>query len=152
MNEVESGVFAVAATSTVYGVKAYLAAGTTLDLLEGTHSGALVSGIGNIRNGTLVDAVLSVAVDGDTEAPLLSFDDGLALANTLTFDLGRTTDNPVEVGARLVVCRYTGTPTANICYKMSGTGISGSRTEFTVEGGTISVVVKPPRGVRLTFK
>ena len=143
---------AVAATSTVHGVKAHLAAGATLDLLEGTHSGAVVSGTGNVRNGTLADAVVPVADDSGAGTPVLSFDDGLALANTLIFDLGRTADNPVAVGASMVVGRYTGTPTANVRYKMSGTGILGSRAEFTVEGGTISATIKPPCGTALIFK
>ena len=152
VNEVESGVFAVAATSTVYGVKAHLAAGTALDLLEGTHSGAVVSGAGNVRNGTLADAVLSVAVDGDTETPLLAFDEGLVISDTLTFDLGRTAEDPVETGVSITVCRYTGTPTAAVRYRMSGTGIPGSRGEFTFEDGTVTLKVKPPRGTALTFK
>ncbi len=153
-NEVEAGVFAVAATSTVYGVKAHVAAGATLDLLGGAHAHAVLSGAGEVRNGTLSDAVLRVDVmDGVApQTPVLAFDDGLALSGTLTFDLCRNEANPIPTGASVVVCRYTGTPSAGVAYRLRGTGVSGARGEFTVADGTVTLDIRPPRGCAISFR
>lgn len=155
VNEVEAGVLAVAATSTVYGVKAHVAAGAVLDLMGGTHSGSVVSGAGVVRNGTLAAPKFSMEVENGAaaETPLLAFDDGLSISGTAVFDLGRDSTDPILPHASgIVVANYTGTPPAGVKYSLAGTGISGSRGEFSVSGGTITLAIKPPRGSTLSFR
>ena len=155
VNEVEAGVFAVTATSTVYGVKAHVAADATLDLMGGVHSGAVVSGAGTVRNGTLAAPKFSVEVENGAaeETPLLAFDDGLSLSGTAVFDLGRDSADPIFPGTSgIVVARYTGTQPAGVKYRLAGSGISGSRGEFSLSGGTITLAIKPPRGSTLSFR
>ena len=154
-NEVEAGTFAVAATSVVASVKAHLASGTTLDLLGGTHVGAVVSGAGTVRNGALSAATVPVRLaDGTTQETLtFAFDDGCSLAQSVTFDLGCSEDEPFEPGSsKVVLARYTGIVPDGIGWNLSNIGVRQKFGDFEFADGEIRAGLKNAQGTAIFLK
>ncbi|MDD2456648.1 MAG: hypothetical protein PHE10_10010, partial [Kiritimatiellae bacterium] len=129
---------------------------TTLDLLGGTHVGAVVSGAGTVRNGALSAAtVVPVRLaDGTTQETLtFAFDDGCSLAQSVTFDLGCTEDEPFEPGSgKVVLARYTGIVPDGIGWNLSNIGVRQKFGDFEFADGEIRAGLKNAQGSAIFLK
>ena len=101
----------------------------TVDFDGATVTGAVLSGSGTFRNGTLVRP--SIAAE-DGQQPLLDFANGLDASGRCVIRFTALT--AAELGKEVAVARYSGTLPAGLSFRVKGTTADGSPL-----GGTVRI-------------
>lgn len=148
-NRIESGTLALASAAVSDGANFEIAAGAVLSL-EGTSSHQLgrVVGPGTVSGGKIGTVRLSSQVL-PVQRPAFS---GSTFSGRLTVDLGRTAENPVQLGESFDVATVSGCEVARDICRLEGAGRDDARGRLSVANGVLQVTVERKGGLMLLVR